>query len=651
VFGPALNFAFSGIAVSLTLQLAGDYVLNNSISSAVKNDHYLQFAVITHTITFFALWGLFSYLNIPHPIVSASLAALQLLLFQIPTIRKWVKRVVDELINAKLGLVAFSINFALVYWVNRDFGFAAAAWSGIKGGASAFFLGGFFGRMSERFSEMPNPWLAYPLGSVIPTILAYSIILPMHWLTGTPKPFLSTLLPMFQSMFINTPSTIFVLRRGFLRQNRRKPAVKDKIWLKRQERAIQQEKEGASFRQRKISLVVPTYWVAAEQTLELGKQQFDHPTVVGQESTLPALLHSLKNTTLEDIELIVVIASDSEKTQELVHKEIGEMIRTVNLPIDVFLFDDSSLKALIDQGILDEKHLNFCNLNTYAGVRNCGLIASAIRKSELTVMLDDDEEIIDDNFFQTIRNSMRLTFNNEPVDILAGHYVYGPERDFYRDDPHPILSEVWPKFSLMNKAFRNFIGRDPRFKTTPFAFGGNMVLNDTTIQTLPFDPAIPRGEDIDYVLMARRKGLNVILDKEIRVLHNPPAGSTHMLQILFQDMVRFAIERKKLEVRSDVEIELKRIRKRELQPYPGKFVSDDLDTMISETSELLSHHYRQSDQEHLGEISAQLPDQVKNYVGQRDYLKHWLNTCSVWQQIMADIAEADLKSVLGVFHD
>jgi len=132
-----------------------------------------------------------------------------------------------EIHNWKLGLISFTINLAIVYWVNREFGVIAAGLAGVKHGFTAFILGGFFGRITERFSEIRSPWLAYPLGSVVPTLLAHIVIFAMHFTTGTPLPIESTLVPMAISMFFNTPATIFVLRRGFFRINTAKPAVKD----------------------------------------------------------------------------------------------------------------------------------------------------------------------------------------------------------------------------------------------------------------------------------------------------------------------------------------------------------------------------------------------------------------------------------------
>jgi hypothetical protein len=141
---------------------------------------------------------------------------------------KLLKKLYLEFHNWKLGILSFFINFGLVYWVNRKYGWVAAGLAGVKHGVTAFGLGGFFGRITERFSELRNPLLAYPLGAVVPTVIAHVFIFAMHYTTGTPLPIESTLVPMAMSMFINTPATIFVLRRGFFRVNRTKPAVKDR---------------------------------------------------------------------------------------------------------------------------------------------------------------------------------------------------------------------------------------------------------------------------------------------------------------------------------------------------------------------------------------------------------------------------------------
>ena len=158
-------------------------------------------------------------------------------------VKYWFNKIIGAVINAKLGLISFAVNFSIVYYVNHEFGFAQALQAGLTGGLGSFFMGGIFGRLSERFSEIRNPLIAYPLGSVVPTLLAYTFIFAAHVVTGTPRAEVSSIVPMLISMFINTPATMFMLRRGFFRQNQEKPAVKDKVWDKKQEKKRRKEEK------------------------------------------------------------------------------------------------------------------------------------------------------------------------------------------------------------------------------------------------------------------------------------------------------------------------------------------------------------------------------------------------------------------------
>lgn len=561
-------------------------------------------------------------------------------------LRKWFKRFADEVINAKLGLVAFTINFAIVYWVNRDFGFAAASWSGIKGGASAFILGGIFGRMSERFSEIPNPWLAYPLGSVVPTVLAYIIIFSMHWFTGTPKPIMSTILPMLQSMFINTPSTIFVLRRGFLRQNVKKPAVKDKVWIKRQQKRISRELEAEGFQKRTISLVIPTYWVEGDAGVDLKSFQFDHPTNVNHPSTLPELLESLSRTDLSSVKITIIVSARAGAVEEQAVHRIKTWLNKAGLSVPVSLFTSASREKVLQLCADDQTAEQLFDLSRYGGVKNCGLAAGLLNRADIVTFIDDDEQIILDDFFSRVRTSMRMTYNNEPIDLLAGYYVYGEEQSYIREDPNPEIAHFWPKYTLMNKAFKRYIGNDPPLKQSPFAFGGNLSITSTVFSQLPFDPNIPRGEDVDYVIMARRFGIHTVMDRNLPVLHNPPPNPRPLLQQVWQDMVRFQIERQKLAPHHTEEVELKRIRQRDLKPYPGPFVSSSLELMITDTANALHEKYTEKGETELAVAAKELQRSAAAMTEGTDYLPAYLRFCQSWQKCASKLNEAGENGVL-----
>ena len=139
-----------------------------------------------------------------------------------------LKRLYLEFHNYKLGLLSAFAHGVIVYFVNHKYGFLPSFLAALKGGLGSFFTGGFFGRITERFSEIEKPYFAYPLGMVVPTCIAYSIIGLIHYTTYTPVPFWSTVLPGALSMFVYNPITIFVLRRGLFRVNTAKPSIRER---------------------------------------------------------------------------------------------------------------------------------------------------------------------------------------------------------------------------------------------------------------------------------------------------------------------------------------------------------------------------------------------------------------------------------------
>ena len=153
-----------------------------------------------------------------------------------------VKKLFLEVLNPKLGLlsvVAQLVQGGVVFLVNTDADLLSALLAAAKQVFFSFFWGGFFGRIAERFAEIKNPLLAYPLGSAVPTLMAYTLMFLVHFFTSTPKPLLSTILPMLISMFIYNPITIFVLRRGFFRTYKSRPTVKERQRMEREASAAE----------------------------------------------------------------------------------------------------------------------------------------------------------------------------------------------------------------------------------------------------------------------------------------------------------------------------------------------------------------------------------------------------------------------------
>jgi len=138
----------------------------------------------------------------------------------------------------------------------------------------------------------------------------------------------------------------------------------------------------------------------------------------------------------------------------------------------------------------------------------------------------------------------------------------------------------------MNRAFRTIIdhGAPPHLRPTPFAFGGNMTITRELYDVVPFDPAITRGEDIDYLINARLAGHRFVLDNRLAVTHLPPPHSHPDWLQLRQDAVRFAYQRDKIRAAS--------LAPTDLDPYPGPYLGAELSQKLQETCVLLADEYR-----------------------------------------------------------
>jgi hypothetical protein len=142
----------------------------------------------------------------------------------------------------------------------------------------------------------------------------------------------------------------------------------------------------------------------------------------------------------------------------------------------------------------------------------------------------------------------------------------------------------------MNAALQELMLPEPPLKKTALALGGNMSLSADLFRMLPFDPAITRGEDVDYVLNARIFQIPFFIDHNLLVTHAPPEKPHPLWLRLRQDLQRFRYTRRKL--RGQIPGSgLMAVKPDDLQPYPGNFLGDDLEIRAYRAHTLLALEY------------------------------------------------------------
>lgn len=126
---------------------------------------------------------------------------------------------------------------------------------------------------------------------------------------------------------------------------------------------------------------------------------------------------------------------------------------------------------------------------------------------------------------------------------------------------------------------KTFDTRD-RLVESPIILGGDLVLHRNLFFKIPFDPLIPRGEDIDYLINSKRLGFSIFFDKNLRVRHlHPERTFAFRKEELKGDIKRFLYEREKIKG-SNIS----------LNPYPEYFLKKTLPLKIMVTIQLFTIH-------------------------------------------------------------
>ena len=254
-----------------------------------------------------------------------------------------------------------------------------------------------------------------------------------------------------------------------------------------------------------------------------------------------------------------VLSETDEKVREVIKAFTG------TIPTVIF-----TRKNLADFGqYIEERrfgtvipHLDLCD---YPKIRNSGLIVAQLLGVGAVLFMDNDEVVRDPRFLSIVEEFLDRDHDGIHVSGKAGFYVEPDGSILLRKDT-PWWKFSWDKISLMNQVFQRIIDSNTRLVRSPIILGGNLAIHSSLFQKVPFDPFIPRGEDIDYQINAEIFGLHILFDKE-QVIHHlhPERGETFLLGELRGDIRRFLYERAKVRGYPGID----------LDPYPGYFLKAD----------------------------------------------------------------------------
>jgi hypothetical protein len=371
------------------------------------------------------------------------------------------------------------------------------------------------------------------------------------------------------------------------------------------------------FQYKPTIVVIPTYWTWGSECPKGPLDAiYDHPTPLDDESTLPRLLQSLTLVQDADFAVLVLTAVTHPELEQPAADRVAGLIAPfrVHYPIAQATEDDAAfIRHLLSPPNPDEPEpkraftprkfslnvqgfaglgpiedgrggsssgpADHVQMRGYAGVRNLQLLLSHALGAEAIVALDDDEVVAPD-YLQTALHCIGREREGKRVLGLAGLYLDADGGVMLPQ--HPRTGNIFlDKSAIMNKGTRALQRAPGRLVDTPVAFGGNMVFHRDLFTRVGFDPGITRGEDIDYLINARLAGYRFWLDKELLITHLPPETcDTHPYARLTQDVYRFIYEW--------VKLQLAGADPAQFDPYPGRFLRDDVATQALAALEALA---------------------------------------------------------------
>ncbi|MFC1995624.1 hypothetical protein ACFLVM_01955 [Chloroflexota bacterium] len=397
-----------------------------------------------------------------------------------------------------------------------------------------------------------------------------------------------------------------------------------------------------------MTMVIPSYWARESH---LGWQEediiYDHPTPLDNQGTLLRALQSIEVLKDTDFRLVILSAATAPDIETQVEEKIAGIIKlaSAKIGINVSLFGPSHLNQihnlLISQGKND--YIDLLKLQGYSNIRNLCLFIPHIFSSEITILIDDDEIFEDPEFILKAQEFIGNNIRGTTINAVAGYYLQ-PSGDYRLKRTFAPWQKTWGQYDAMNEAFDKVIGSEPRLKETPFVFGGNMVIHRDLFTAVPFDPCVPRGEDIDFLINARMFGFTFFLDNRLSIKHLPVPKTYPAWMQLRQDIYRFIYERAKIENQKETE-GMTMVYPESFDPYPGCFLKPDIADKIKKSCQLLSEEYlsqddRKSAEEALKNIVLAETDAAPKH----DPFQHLRRIQRRWETLMQYTSRKEVRS-------
>lgn len=324
--------------------------------------------------------------------------------------------------------------------------------------------------------------------------------------------------------------------------------------------------------------------------------RYDHATPLDSEGTLGRALASLSILDAEEGFAVAIVAAPTRmEIKQAVQLKVQSIIAQFDYDFPILMIGPDELvfwrRRLAASGM--SEYDQFLSLDGYSNVRNMCLLAATLTGADVAILFDDDQIYEDPDYLKKAMEFIGREHEGKTVSGIAGYYL-NPDDSWLLPPAELEWQRRWGNREAMNEAF-GIIGMEPRLKPTPFVFGGNMIIHRSLFEKLPFDPSVPRGEDIDYLMNASFFGYDFLLDNQLWIRHLPPPKCSPPWFQIRQDIIRFARERAKLATQHDGWV--RRATSEDFDPYPGRFLREDFHDLVMDTSLEMASEYMEAGME------------------------------------------------------
>ncbi|MBM6942461.1 glycosyltransferase [Collinsella intestinalis] len=377
----------------------------------------------------------------------------------------------------------------------------------------------------------------------------------------------------------------------------------------------------------RATIIIPTYWASASDALD-APGAYDHATELGaSQPELERCLASLEK--VRDLPRIILLVVCPLSATVEVSRRVHEIVRA-HPRLTVTVVTNVEAARIADRvGELAPAGTGECvSLRGYGAIRNMGLAIACILGCDTVVYLDDDEVVTGADFMRRALYALgHETRQGLPILAKTG-YFYDRAGSPLADTSRAGLANRWwtkrPEFNAwMKRALAS-----TRISRSNYVCGGCLALTSRAFAQVPFDPFITRGEDLDYLFNLRLIGLDMWFDNQWSVRHLPPE-SREMAPRFMQDVYRWYYERAKL-VHASHQNELVAVTPASLMPYPGPWISGELDERVRKTALIRMLVTR----EHLGYLSILRRGRAEAERYARDHQDAYLRFWRFWPTIV-----------------